>query len=333
MRAHPLTVGGALVFAEQLQIQRIILGAKGIDVCIVGEKMLEFVNRHRNRDCCLYWPTPEECLAAPGILVFSVMKGFERVCICTSMENLADYIENNENIGVVWPRKDAGGLRKHVYGSTLSIQSFYSECGYVPRLGCIQDVIYRAVEFTGEYAGSRMMPIAVHMKNVDQISGCSNANVDAWHDFFVGCLGLGDVVFFLIGNDPVDARIKKLSNVVITKDHGGYLPLDLALIQTSAMFMGMSSGPCNMAIFGENPYVIFKNPEHDTAEMDVEIGEAKAFLFAEQNQRFLRVAETKKVLLNEFEQINVPHVKHLWKERFKKMQNSTAKDQEKLCSE
>jgi hypothetical protein len=104
----------------------------------------------------------------------------------------------------------------------------------------------------------------------------------------------------LIGNEPIDPQITQLPNVLVTRNYGSDLSRDLALIQTSYIFMGMSSGPCSMAVFSGTPYVIYKNPDHDVEEMALELGTNIRFPFATPFQKFLRILETPEGLMSEF---------------------------------
>ena len=80
----------------------------------------------------------------------------------------------------------------------------------------------------------------------------------------------------LVGNEDVDNRITELPNVLLSRNFQSNISRDLAIIQISCAFMGMASGPCNMAIFSEIPYVIYKNPDHDAEQMALELGKAGA---------------------------------------------------------
>ena len=65
--------------------------------------------------------------------------------------------------------------------------------------------------------------------------------------------------------------------------------------------MGMMSGPANMALFGENPYLIFKNPDHHAKEMAIELGDKDQYSFALPGQRVLRIWDTTTNLIEAFE--------------------------------
>jgi ADP-heptose:LPS heptosyltransferase len=90
--------------------------------------------------------------------------------------------------------------------------------------------------------------------------------------------------------------------VIVTKNHESNISRDLALISQAAIFMGMSSGPCNIAIFSDTPFIIYKNPDHDVEEMKLELGKNNRFVFSTASQKFLRIFETVENLIQEFEE-------------------------------
>ncbi len=77
----------------------------------------------------------------------------------------------------------------------------------------------------------------------------------------------------------------------------------MALIELSSAFMGMSSGPCNMAILSDKPYLIWKHPEHHKEEMGREFQGHKQFVFANEHQKFIKGWDTLENLQREFSKL------------------------------
>lgn len=271
----PLTLGRLLLFIEELQIQRVISQAGDIEVAILGDSTRE----------------PEPSLT-------SVLMGLENVVGYyrkNSLKDLSDFLDLRDY--VIWPPLQRG---KHIPTSTLLIQQFYREYQYIPLLSCKKKLLD-----WGQNYFSRLgigCPVIVHLKNNPQQHGCSNARQDVWFNFFKSCRA-DDVAFVLIGDDVVDTKITALKHVVRSKLGGSDLAQDLALIQLGSFFMGMASGPCNMAILNTRPFVIYKNPDHDTEEMQREIGAGMSFNFSEESQRLIREYETGQGLLAEFKRM------------------------------
>ena len=138
--------------------------------------------------------------------------------------------------------------------------------------------------------------IAVHLKNVPgALPEESNAALPAWQRFIR--LARSRAAFMLVGDDPVPADIAELPNVMLARElFGADLVAHLAAIQRADAFMGMASGPCQAAIFGRKPYVIFKNPGHHPEQMKEELWSARGFSFALPGQSLRQESETPQLL-------------------------------------
>jgi hypothetical protein len=147
------------------------------------------------------------------------------------------------------------------------------------------------------------LPIAIHLKHNPAITGQSNANLDSWLTFMSWIQRDYPVHFFLVGDDNCYNKINSLNNISIVTNDGVTIDRSLALIQVAPLFMGMMSGPANMALFGERPYLIFKNPDHHAREMGLEIGDFDRYSFAHPNQRVLRMWDSVENLTNAFKTV------------------------------
>lgn len=196
--------------------------------------------------------------------------------------------------GEQWPDDPA----TYTFDSTLGLQEDYERYGTVPEVPLNDDLLKWAAHWLAHMAGSRW-PVVVHLKNNSDKAEKSNADIDAWLNFFIKQKD-SDTMFVLTGNETIDEQVRALDNTVVTAEEGLILIQELALIHRAGAFMGMSSGPCNMGICSRTPYVIFKNPDHHVVEMEAELGDSDHYSFASAGQRFLRQAETVELLSNEF---------------------------------
>ena len=144
--------------------------------------------------------------------------------------------------------------------------------------------------------------VALHLKNIPHqaATSISLANQSAWYDFVVAAEIIYNMGFLLVGDDPVDKRMREIRSVALGRNLGATtFGKHLALLGQCQGFMGMMSAPSNLAIFSDLPYAIFKNPDHHRAEMLLEIGVNSHYPFANGKQRILRVNETTQLLLSE----------------------------------
>ncbi|MFA5920960.1 MAG: hypothetical protein WC856_06680 [Methylococcaceae bacterium] len=217
---------------------------------------------------------------------------------------------------IIWPT-DAWRDRCSYTGSTLAIQDLWKRFGKIINLETPINVLRKAARWLSPRLNKRL-PVVIHLRNNPE-EQIGNANMSAWTYFFEYCQDKGyPALFILIGNDPIDKRLSSCKNILVVKDHWQSVELDLALIELGVLFMGMSSGPCNMAILSDKPYLIWKNPNHHADQMIVEFNGRKQFPFAKKNQRFIRDWDTKDRLIEEFESVYPSLNINNWQDQFNK---------------
>ena len=301
-----MSIGDLLILIEELKIlsNKKIL-SESFDIAVIGQpESVGLTHRFDGRPWILI--TDKDNFQSSSLISMLMgLEGVERCYFFQTTAALGRFLDSNSNQYFLWPELQSGGSVDHQYGYTLFIQDYYRKAGHIPFLYCKSDLIRWAQGFIREHADQKL-PIAVHLKNKIRPSGKPdwyNARFDQWHLFFTSAQNRFDAKFILIGNEPIPSEIRNLSNVVISMEHGGNLIRDLALIQTSAAFMGVASGPCQVAMFGKTPYVIYKNPEHHVERMYEELGDLDRYIFALPMQKFFRRFEVRDHLLVEFESL------------------------------
>jgi hypothetical protein len=311
----PLSLGGLLILAEELKMQTLVHQAKSVAIGIVGDCASSLLPGQLPQNGePLVLLSREAC---QGSVLLSLLLDLEsiNVCyLCPSLEELQRYLQARPKRYILWPQLDEHHLISHRDSSTIFAQKFFAERGFIPHLSCKTDLLRWAASFIAQYVAPSL-PVVVHLKNNPNLKGCSNANFKSWYNFFLSCYGQYDVKFILIGNEPIDPQITQLPNVLVARDCESYLSRDLALVETSYIFMGMSSGPSIMALFCDIPYVIYKNPDHDVEEMALQLGTNNRLLFATPVQKFLRIFETPQGLMTEFADLHAHINRSDWETR------------------
>ena len=305
LTATSVTLGGLLILAEELQIIAAESGANRCDLCFLGEAARAMFGATIVSDDKVAWLTTREIQMGGICSICDALDIIDGVCVCQSHGDLNEYVIRSATDGSVmkvWPKHGSGNPRSAAYGNTLFLQRHFAKTQDLPPLLCSRSIADEAGRFLDKYAHGTVS-VAVHLKSSPEGEGRSNANHDAWVDLFSRCRDRYNAKFILLGNEEIDYRMFSMANVVVARECGSDLSLDLGLISASTFFMGMSSGPANMAILGGNPYIIFKNPEHDVEQMRLELGTNDRFPFAGPSQRFLRQWETGQLLLAEFERV------------------------------
>jgi hypothetical protein len=133
-----------------------------------------------------------------------------------------------------------------------------------------------------------------------------NSNIESWIEFFNYCREKFPVKFIVIcAINEVDPRLRSLPNVVITKDYGTTAEQDLALIDSSAMYLATNSGMCLMAIFNKVPYSVVNWPLDDLLNLTrptvVPNDTGFRYTWATPHQRLTSEPDTLPLLIREFE--------------------------------
>jgi ADP-heptose:LPS heptosyltransferase len=192
-------------------------------------------------------------------------------------------------------------LTKYNYDSMERIKQFYFNNGYIPKLKIKNSAIYIRKK-NMPILPKNIVKVAVHLKQTSSNADLSNSNIESWKRFFNESKKF-NVMFFLIGKEKTNKIFGNYKNIIVNDLDNYDLLNDLTLIETCDLFVGMMSGPANMAIFGKKPYLIFKNPNHHKEEMLVEIGLENKYTFADENQKVLRLTDTFDNIMNEFENV------------------------------
>ncbi len=295
------SLGTLLILLEELEIQRRVQRAEVVDVVLVADAKvlvggIAQDGAHAPNGAGL------SRSAATLMTVVRAMSGVDGCHACFDRQALDEVMGLIRGGCLLWP--DFGTLLAggHSYDSTAAIREFHARTGTIPRLSVSAARLAWARSYLNAKAGGRLA-IAVHMKNNPRISGQSNADLASWHAFISSCRRNVPAHFFLIGDDATNAAFRALPNVTVARDDGVAIDGYLALIQAAGLFMGMMSGPANMALFGSKPYLIFKHPDHHAEEMAQELGDADHYPFALPDQRVLRMWDTAENLGRAFESV------------------------------
>jgi hypothetical protein len=274
------SLGMLIILLEELEIQRTLHGAPSAELVMVG-------------DAAQLLPGADAPEAgAPGeagklAVLASVARAMSGISGCRSWgPGEADLPADCR----LWPDPALLVQERYSYDSTARIRNYFARTGSIPRLSVKPELLAQAKAYLEQHSGGRL-PVAVHLKSSANQPGQSNADVASWRALFC-CQEARGSHFFLLGDDAANAGFADLPNVTSAMSDGIRLDGYLALLQASRLFMGMMSGPSNMALFGETPYLIFKHPDHHAAEMKIELGDCDHYSFALAHQRVLREFDT-----------------------------------------
>lgn len=317
LEIEKLSIGGGIIFIEELNIFAQLNGVQNFDICIVGDfsnhispDMVETAN-------AITFTKPEKCIKN---ICIKMLLGFKNVSSCKLFKTYHDLLLYLEKQGdfVCHPEMSSDGkVSFYDYSDTTVTQEYYTKTKQLHNLSLKTPFLKIAYQIMNTYA-SDAIPISIHLKNSEWRPGITdwyNAILKEWEAFFKKAESNPKVKFFLIGNDPLPDVFSKMQNVIITNNIGSNLLIDLAIIQLSYAFLGVASGPCQMAIYNEMPYVIYKNPEGHQKRMQRELGDRNQFSFSSPYQKLLREHETGEGIFSEYNRILSNVSITSWRER------------------
>ena len=297
----PVSIGGLLIFAEELELLRTIHHAETINYLFFSSSfekvhILSPVS-HEARGPVLI----ESQASISAILLKTLSHTGATYCWHTVTEaSLAKYL--GQSSAIHWP-VSAQASTDHPYCTTIALQEllqkYRGKISKVP-LTATQELSLWADQFWAEYGAGRCC-VAVHLRHTPE-SPVGNAKQEEWAQFFSQVQSAHRAFFVLIGTDPILQCAMNAPNVLCSKDKNLSLAQDLALISRAHLFMGLASGPCQMAMFGHTPYLIIKHPDHHAQQMELEFP-AGRFPFGGKYQIFLRDFETADTLFAQFEHL------------------------------
>ncbi len=167
-----------------------------------------------------------------------------------------------------------------------------SDLGVKPELSWAHDVRSRSQQFLNAQPGR---VIVVHLRN----TGVSPFDADGalWGQFLDDmALEHQDLIFVLIGDDPIPDGVVLSSSIVSASLSGLNLADQLYVSGHACGFLGLASGLCTATQFSTSPHVIIKSPLHHTAAMQEELGSEVHYPFANDNQQLWRTEQSRSSL-------------------------------------
>jgi hypothetical protein len=296
LSTEPFTLGGMFNLMSELKCQ-----AEGHSETVAGVCLIW--NNEHPLPAGVFPPASTAMTLLPTAnwqdsAVVSAMMAFEGIdnlYVAGSVKEVRKFIQNENGNYSVWPSSEPGEAQiNHEYPSTGHVQRFFDANNYVPRIKLRAGPTERAQAFLRDNAPSGQAVI-VHIKSDSPIPQERDACINEWAEFIRDHESDSDTTFIAIGNDDVEP-FRNLANVVVARDSGNDLPRDIALIQVGSAFMGLASGPAQLAILGNRPYAVFKPLNIHPEFMKREIGDLPGFPFATPDQYLFRTDPTRENL-------------------------------------
>jgi hypothetical protein len=224
-----------------------------------------------------------------------------------SQRNLQRFVADNADVYRVWPSGWKFGSRTYLFYDVFNdlLYTHYKEHGSIPRLTCRKFLVDWAHAFYQKHVNAQI-PVTVNARNNKTFQTHRNLHMECWLEFFRHCETRYPAKFIVLcARSEIDERLRQCPNVIVAKDHDTGIEQDLALIHTSAIHMGASSGPFSMALFGDKPCLmvntVFGPGYFAHADMIRQEEEnIQRFWFSGTLQRIAGGIETTELLVREF---------------------------------
>jgi hypothetical protein len=302
LTSQPCSIGDFLNFNFATIVQCHDIEFDYVDIAIIND--IERLNASKElssitEDNSLYY-------LASIIPVAQINRKIGSILIFNSHSQLEQYIAGSGKYYKVWPNALKYAGNDYLYYAAFNDIFFeYSKkYGHLPNILCRNFLI----EWTNDFFINNVInkvPVTVNLRNNKLFSLSRNSNIECWIEFFVYCQKKYPVKFIVIcASTEVDIRMRGLDNVIIAKDFYTGIEQDLALINTSAVHMGASSGPFSMAWYNEKPYLMFSwNADVSKNKCIIKEGDYYRFSFSHSYQRMFKEPETMPLMVKQFEEI------------------------------
>lgn len=324
LKCVPWSVGDFLVFIETLSVIKIRFHADKIDICVLCDSENPTGLRRMFHPKITPSNFRQYLFALLPAIITSPYLG--SVYQFDSRSDFNRFITDNHNRYILFPPIHSQLARTYNFfgGTTLrEIQDFHKDFGYVPHLTVPEYSKYWAYNLYSKHLKDRI-PIALALKSTPHSTN-RNADLKVWRDFIELCDNkYPEVGFIVIGwRDEDCSLLRQLNNVVIAKDYGSTLADDLAIIRTSLLFMGMSSGISTIALFSYLPYLLFGCEDIMAIQTNIEIGSTWSFATEKQKLFYDTFEITPESLMEEFSKLYENIDKDAWgseSSKYKKQQ-------------
>lgn len=187
---------------------------------------------------------------------------------------------------LVWPPRSKGYM---FYEIMEHVFKHYKTYGDVPKLSCKPEALKKAA--LGDF-------VSVQLRR-NPHNGRRDSNYFAWRQLF---RDRPEIKFVVVCERHEIDDSMRLPNVTFSKDLGFDVVDDLAVVQSSTVHMGATSGPCVMAMFNDKPYFLY-NSQHgqDRAAGFKYEGSKGRFVYSKPNQWVRMDKETPDLLNKDLE--------------------------------
>lgn len=248
-------IGDFLSFLQALNVlEESSCGVYNVDICIIDDKS------HPNLKKQGYVKTYNHRKELSSLTNF--LDKIDTVYHFKSEKQFDDFFEENKSKYIRFPLKNA-----NPYDQTFILDHFIQHHFDMPHLTVPKEILSEVYEFHETHTRPGL-PIVLNIRNNPYREQFKNTDIDLLEGFlkYYECGDKYNEFKFIIicGKSEIPDRLRKLKNVIFSKDHFDSLEYDLALIQSAFLFIGFDSGITLYATYTGTPLLSLWKPRKYT---------------------------------------------------------------------
>jgi len=316
LKVLPWDVGDPLVFVETLNVLKIKYKVNQIDICIIYDRSCPGYRERNNPDCSITRENAQDYILEL-LPLFSTCQYLGSIYQFNSRKEFYRFLKINIGRYDIYPSMGNHLGEKDIFAGAPPIlkpmQEFYNAQGFIPYLRIAnRDKAWAQWLYVNNLPKGKI-PVTLSLKKTSHRTE-NNADPIAWLGFIDKCKSeFPEVIFVVVGlRGEVFDGLRERTNVIIAKDFGTSIIEDLALIRTSLMYMGTSSGVNIIAMFSDVPYLITQFVVSNYLRHGLKPGDKFSFMSDVQKIFSAEIIVTSEFLFNEFKALYSKLDKNKW---------------------
>lgn len=314
----PFSVGDILLFVQALSVIKLEHDAKFVDIAIVYNKNNPINGRTSNltkdnaQDYFIEYLPLFACSPYLGsVLQFNEHDEFDSF-FNSNIDRYITYPSLNKHLGETF------NYGRGDFDIKVLLDDFFVKYKYMPNLRIGDRDMIWAYVFCRKHLAKNQIPVTISLKNTIHAQH-RNADPGVWISFLTRCAeAFPEIKFVQVGLRGEEfAGVRNLKNAIIAKDYGSSISEDFALIKSSVLYMGTTSGISKIAEFSETPFLLFKMEPINMNRLDLKNG--KGYIFSSHLQKFYDSSFnlTTESLFDEFSKVYKELDLNEWRKRIK----------------
>lgn len=282
-------IGDFIIFLQIINMLRepSYIEEKNIDVCLISEKK-KCDGEDYKKDS--FW---KELF----ISTININPYIKNIYLFNKRKGHKQFIKQNKKEYLIYPIH-----KNNTVADMRIITTFYKKKGYIPKLETRQIIQTKIIRFLSKYYKNKK-PIIINIRQGTK-ERARNTNIKEITKFIKHYKNKEEYIFVIIcTKQEIPYELRKLKNVIISKDYFEDVEYDLALIENSYLSIFPSGGMSTYAMFTNTPMIMYGEHIDSKYSDSFKKGKFVPLNFLGKHQRMYYGKETSEWLIQEFENL------------------------------